>query len=178
MTYWFPDNSVIVSFSVIDRLPLLKTVLHGRGRVVEAIAAEIERSKGHTPNLYSLDIQEWFDQPIVVDDRTSQAAIERIRKDQFGGTSADYLEHLGESQTLFVMRSRPEFQSSIWITEDRQAYKFAKGQGLTAHDTFDVLHELVAMMEITADQAFDIAGQILDSDQPMLRPPSSWRDFS
>lgn len=176
MVCWFPDNSVIVSFAVINQLPLLKAALHGKGRAVEAVVNEIEQSAARTPNM-RMDMEEWFGVVIAVDDPTEIRKVEMIRRDQFGGTSSDHLEHLGESQTLFVIRNRPEYQSSIWITEDRQSYRFAIKQGLIARDTFDVLQDLVGMSEISPQQAYAIAQEILDADRPMMRPPKSYRDF-
>lgn len=49
--YWFPDNTVLCNFASVSALPLLESILRGRGRWVEAIAAEAAKSAMIYPDL-------------------------------------------------------------------------------------------------------------------------------
>ena len=70
--HWFPDNSLICNFAAVDQLGLLRTSLHGSGRIVEAVEYEIERSSAHVPHLRGLDTNEWFGDAISFqDEKTS-----------------------------------------------------------------------------------------------------------
>lgn len=173
----FPDNSVVVSFARADELNVLHQYLRGRGRVVEAVALEIRNSSGYIPSLAALDQIEWFGEPIPITGEKNAAAVEGIRVAVFGGARSKPREHLGESQTLHLLRSDPKYADSVWITEDREAYQFATRQRITTRDTFALLSEMVAYLDLTADRAFEVADRILDAGEPMLRKPTSPRDF-
>lgn len=116
--HWFPDNSLICNFAAIDQLGLLRKSLHGAGRIVEAVEYEIERSAARVPNLHRLDTSDWFGVAIKFQDEQDQRAIESMRRNRFGGDDDRPLEHLGESQTLHLLRTRTEFAGSVWMSED------------------------------------------------------------
>lgn len=48
---WFPDNTVLCNFAVVDRVALLKAVLDDRGRWTTAVAFEAGRSANYVPQL-------------------------------------------------------------------------------------------------------------------------------
>lgn len=174
--FLFPDNSAIVSFSKANQLAVLEAYLGGKGKVVEAVSAEIKSSVAHTPNLWTLDQQVWFGDPIEISGKDKVQRIEGIRVAVFGGTKAKPREHLGESQTLFLLQEK-EFKDSVWITEDRDAYRFARRQRVVARDIFGMLSDMVGSREITSEQAFQICENILEADRGLLRPPRTHRDF-
>jgi predicted nucleic acid-binding protein len=176
-TCWFPDNSVIINFAVVDRLDLLRSSLRGQGRVVEAVHYEIGQSQSRVPNLHKLDREDWFGEAIRIDDEHAQQAVESMRKIRFGGEDSKPREHLGESQTLHVLRTDPEYSGSVWITEDRGAFRVAKAMGLIARDTRDLLEELVAFGELAAQAAFEIAVQMDRAGRPLMRMPTTVRDL-
>jgi hypothetical protein len=175
--HWFPDTSLICNFAAVDQLGLLRTSLHGSGRIVEAVEYEIDQSGGHVPNLKGLDTSEWFGDAISFQDENDQRAIESMRRVRFGGDDERPLEHLGESQTLHLLRTRPEFAGSVWMSEDGGALRVARTMGIVTRDSRGVLEELVAFNEISDAQAFEIAVAIDRADRPFLRMPTSARDF-
>lgn len=175
--HWFPDNSLICNFAAVDELELLRTSLHGSGRIVEAVEYEIGRSAQRVRNLVRLDTTAWFGEAISFEDERDITAIEIMRRTRFGGDDTAPLEHLGESQTLHLLRTRPEFAGSVWMSEDGGALRVARTMGIVTRDTRAVLEELVAFGEISAVRAFEIAVAMVGTDRPVLRMPGSARDF-
>lgn len=145
---------------------------------MEAVKHEIDRSAARVPNLARLDTAEWFGDPIEFRDETDQRAIERTRRARFGGDVDKPLEHLGESQTLHLLRTRSEYAGSVWMSEDRGALRVARAMGIITRDTRAVLEELVAYGDISAEQAFEVAVAIDQADRPLLRMPASVRELS
>jgi hypothetical protein len=66
--YWFPDTTVLCNFASVERLPLLRQVLDGRGRWVEAIAHEVGKSARFHPALASVEPDGWLREPIEITD--------------------------------------------------------------------------------------------------------------
>ena len=177
MDYWFPDNTVLCNFAVVDRLDLLRAFLNNRGRVVEAVAHELRASAERVPHLAQLDPVEWFGEPIRIEDEAEIRAVEVTRRGVFGGTAKKPLQHLGESQTLYIIGNRPEFHGSGWITDDNPAYQFARKRGILSRSTVDIFGSLVANGELTAEKAFELCVAIGALGQNPLNPPKSPRDF-
>lgn len=153
MSYWFPDNSVIVNFAHLDRLEMLRNYLRGNGRVVQAVANEIVDSGGHVPQLAGFELEAWFGKVIRVTRDAERDTVENIRRFRFGGDRFKPKEHLGESETLYVIQNKPTYRDSVWITEDGDAYRFGKQQGIITKNTFDVLCDLVGSWDLTAADA-------------------------
>jgi len=175
--FLFPDNSVVVSFAHANELAILRQYLGDSGRVTEAVSHEIAMSARLTPHLAELDQAEWFGEPIEISGPKSIRAVEGLRVAVFGGTKAQPLQHLGESQTLHLLKEHTEYRESYWLTEDRDAYNFAVAQQITTRDIFGLLGDMVGFTELSADRAFEVAQAILDSDRHLLRVPTSPNDF-
>ncbi len=174
MTHWFPDNSVIVNFGRIDRLDLLKSYLRDRARVTQAVSREITDSTNIVPAMQFLDQQEWFGDPIrVVGD---VGRVEGIRRHVFGGSRNEPRKHLGESETLYIIQFDTEYSDSVWITEDKSAYDFAKKNSIITRNTFEVFKELCAFGELTKEAAFDLMESLFQMERLFYCPRSS-REF-
>lgn len=177
--YWFPDNSVVINFAVVDRLELLRASLRGRGRVTEAVWREIGDSAQRVPNLAKLDRADWFGSPIRIEGDSNSLSVEGIRLGVFGASRIDPPTlHLGESQTIHIIGTDPDFAGSVWMTEDVESLRYAKARGLIAYDTLDILQSLVAFGELSASDAFSIAEEMLSCGRPLHRAPRSASDFS
>lgn len=175
----FPDNTVLINFAVIDRLDLLSLYLGDRGRIVEAVRYEVERSSSRIPNLAAEDWGDWFGEPIRIVAENDIRAVELMRTARFGGSKSDHLQHLGESQTIHVVSQDPGFQGSLILTDDKDAYRFASMRGILVRHTVEILRDLVGFQEITSQQAFELTVAIRDSpyDRTLLNLPTSARDF-
>jgi predicted nucleic acid-binding protein len=168
--YWFPDNTVLSNFASVGRLPLLEETLRGRGRWVEAIAAEAARSAHFLPDLASIAQSGWLGAPIEINNRAEIAQIERVRRAVFGGSPQEPLRHLGEAQTCHVILNWPTFVGSYWLTDDRDAQEYARRQGITTRDTMDVVSEAVVEGCCSRDEGFKVLHQMLQEGN-YLRVP-------
>ncbi|WP_434316195.1 hypothetical protein [Leifsonia sp. P73] len=174
MTFWFPDTSVIVNFGHLDQLDLLRGHLRGNGKVTQAVSAEIAESANWVTPLTTIDQQEWFGEPIEVPD--DEGAIEGIRVHRFGGERSKPKQHLGESETLYVIQFVSGYSDAVWITKDKSAYQFGKTKGIVTRNTFDILCEMVAFGDISSADAFAWATR-LDGMDRLFYCPTSASDF-
>jgi predicted nucleic acid-binding protein len=170
--YLFPDNTVLCNFAAVDRLDLLKSVLGGRGRWTEAVAYEASRSASKLPALRELPADGWLDEPIEITSDSHIRKINQIRRAVFGGTDEEPLKHLGEAQTCYVIKNRAEFTGSWWISDDREAVRYAKFQGITTRETIDLMSIAVADGDISARDAFDLMQRMADCDRKLRLPKS------
>lgn len=174
--FLFPDNTVLCNFAAVDRLDLLKSVLDGRGRWTEAVADEARRSAGWLPALRELAGSGWLDEPLEIVDDSDVLAIERIRRAVFGGSDAKPLQHLGEAQTCHVILNWAPFAGSWWISDDREALRYARFQGITTRETVDLMNIAVVNGDIAARDDFDLMMKMVDAGWH-LRMPCSPKDL-
>lgn len=167
----FPDNTVLCNFACIERVGLLLDHLRGRGRWVEAIAAEAARSAVHLPDLAALlgDGSPLGD-PIRIDDPQDVEAVDRIRRIRFGGEADRPLQHLGEAQTCHLLMTGDEFIGATWVTDDRDAFRFAQHLGIVARTTVDVFREIVADGDLDVATAHRLLTEIV-ARRPGLSVP-------
>lgn len=175
-TYVFPDNTVLCNFATVERLDVLESVLRGRGRWTEAVSAEAGRSAGWLPALRSIANDGWLGEPVEVSDAQAVRIVEAIRTGPFGGDKHQPLQHLGESQTCYVLRNWPELAGSWWVSDDRDALHFARGQGLVTRETCDLVAEAVASGDILASDGLSLLRKMVDAGR-YLRVPSSEREL-
>jgi hypothetical protein len=142
--YWFPDNTVLCNFAAVDGLPLLERTLAERGRWVEAIGFEAERSARVHPSLATIIADGWLGKPVEITDAHDIHQIERIRRAVFGGPPRQPLRHLGEAQTCYVIQCWPEFTGSHWVSDDREALRYARLAGIPTCDTAGLIGEAIA----------------------------------
>lgn len=100
-------------------------------------------------------------------------SFERVRRAVFGGTDDEPLKHLGEAQTCHVLRHWPEFAGSEWVTDDREALRYARYQQIRTFDTTDLVERAVVNGDITADGGFALLNQMNDSDRTVRQPPTA-----
>jgi predicted nucleic acid-binding protein len=175
--FLFPDNTVLCNFAAVERLDLLKSVLAGNGRWTEAVAYEASRSARVLPALDELINSGWLGDAIEIDDDADAQQINRIRRAVFGGTEDKPLKHLGEAQTCFVINNWSEFAGSWWISDDREALRYARRQGITTRETIDLVSIAVINGDIRANDAFDLMQRMVSSGR-FLRLPHSAADLS
>lgn len=177
-TFFFPDTTIPINFAVIGRLDLLKVYLAGRGRVTQAVRAELRKSSGHYPNLSTLDLAEQFGEPVALDSEADIRAVSQLRL-RFATSNDKPTSHLGESETLHVLTSRAEFRSSRFATEDRAAFEMAGKLGVLRHNTMGIFRELVGRGELDAQQAFDLLVEIEESEyeRTLIERPNRLQDL-
>jgi predicted nucleic acid-binding protein len=176
--YFFPDTTVLINFAVIDRLDLLIIYLSGQGRMTQAVQAEVRKSSRMIPHLAEFDTVATCGSAIELNAPADIQGVENLRK-RFAGLNDPPTKHLGESETIHVMRSRTEYSLSRIVTEDRDAYRVAAALGLFTHNTMEVFQDLVANGELTTDQAFEMLAAIEDSpyERTLLERPKRPQDL-
>jgi hypothetical protein len=171
--YLFPDNTVLCNFGAVKRLDLIESIFRGRGRWTEAVAGEASASAQWLPALRDLASAGWLDEPIEISRPRDVQNVDRIRRVVFGGTDDQPLKHLGEAQTCYVIRNWDEFAGAWWISDDRDALDYARGQGITTRETIDLMNMAVADGEMSAVDAFALMQQMADSDRHLRLPKSA-----
>jgi hypothetical protein len=166
----FPDTTVLSSFAVVRRLELLEGWLRGRGRWVEAVAYEVNRGVAVVPGLAEVVAGGWLGDPIEITDMGAQRAVEHLRRDVFGGRPVEPLKHLGEAQTCYLLRDDRRWQGCWWVSDDRDALRFARAQGLTTRETIDVVAGCVADGDLTAGEAFALMQAMADAGRALRLP--------
>lgn len=170
--FLFPDNTVLCNFAAVNSLALLKSVLDGRGRWTEAVAYEANQSAQFLPGLRTLTADSWLGEAIEVSEASDVQQINRIRRAVFGGTDDQPLKHLGEAQTCHVILNWDEFAGSWWITDDKEALRYARFQGITTRETVDLVSMAVTDGHIAANDAFRLM-QSMTRQGRHLRLPAS-----
>lgn len=169
-TYLFPDNTVLCNFATVRRLDLLAAVLNGRGRWTAAVEYEASRSAQHLPDLERLQQEGWLDEPVEITDDGHQRQVEGIRRAVFGGTEDKPLQHLGEAETCFVIREWVEFAGSWWISDDRDALRYARFQKIQTYETMDLVSLGVANGDVTAKDGFALLNRMADEGRSLRLP--------
>ena len=171
--YFFPDNTVLCNFAAVNRLDLLKSVVGGRGRWTEAVAYEASKSAAFHSALVSLPDDGWLDEPVEISKDSDVRQIERIRRAVFGGTDARPLQHLGEAQTCYVIKNWPDFSGSWWITDDREALRYARFQGITTRETIDLMATAAVNGDISARDGFGLLTLMAERDRHLRLPKNA-----
>ena len=174
--FLFPDNTVLCNFAAVDRLDLLESVLGGRGRWTEAVAYEASRSVNVLPPLSALATSPYLGDPIEISDENDVHRVEQIRRAVFGGTGDEPLRHLGEAQTCYVIQNWQEFTGSWWISDDREALRYARFQHITTRETLDLVSIAVVNGDTRGDQALALMKEMAASGRSP-RMPAAIGDF-
>lgn len=170
--YLFPDNTVLCNFAAIDRLDLLKATPSGRGRWTEAVAYEATQSTSMLPALNELSTGGWLGEPIEITDEGDIHRIQQVRRAVFGGTEHKPLRHLGEAETCYIILSWEAFAGSWWISDDADALRYARRQGITTRETIDLMNTAVVNGVTSADDGFRLMKQMADENRRLRLPKS------
>jgi predicted nucleic acid-binding protein len=174
--FLFPDNTVLCNFACADRLDLLEAVLNGRGRWTSAVAYEASQSANQLGQLRGLHAGGWLGVPIEIVEEQHVSQIQRIRRLVFGGADDQPLKHLGEAETCFVLKEWDDYVGSWWISDDRDALRYARFQGITTRETIDLIAEAIANGDIDGQSAFNLMKEMEDQGRH-LRTPNSPADL-
>lgn len=172
-TFLFPDKPVLCNFAAVDRLDLLQAVLNGRGRWTAAVAYEASMSARFLPALGTLATGGWLEEPIEVTAKADIQQVNRIRRAVFGGSDDVPLKHLGEAETCFVIKEWTAFAGSWWISDDREALRYARFQGIATCETIELMSTAVVNGDIAEKQAFDVMILMGDKSRSLRLPRSA-----
>lgn len=174
----FCDTTVLCNFAATGRVDLLELILRGRGRWTQAVAYEVEQSRGHLPDLAQVLAGGWLGEAIeVARDDAETWQIERIRRSVFGGLAEQPTRHLGEAETTFLIKNRAAFRSAWWVTDDRAAVAYGRAQDLITLETADLIADAVSMTDLTADSGFELLVRMQERGR-FVRLPGKPADLS
>jgi hypothetical protein len=137
------------------------------------VAYEAGRSARFLPALASIATEGWLEEPIEIVAEPDVQRVNRVRRAVFGGTDDEPLEHLGEAETCFVIKEWTAFAGSWWISDDREALRYARFQGITTYETIDLMSTAVVNGDISEPQAFDVMNLMGDKGRSLRLPRSA-----
>lgn len=135
VSFFFADNTVLVSFATIGRMDLLQTLFNGKGAWCPTVRDECHDS-ANFPGLGSIiDADTFLGAPIM------PTKSELLRAQQFRTQLAkpgeSKYKHLGEAETLAVMVGRYNFE--ILVTDDLDAKRLAAHHNVRVVTTLGLL---------------------------------------
>jgi predicted nucleic acid-binding protein len=131
----FPDNTVLVSFAIINRMDLLNRLANGNGTWCATVATECAQS-ARLRELAALDgAREIFGEPLFPDDAEYQDI--QVLRDELAGPGDQPTSHLGEAETIAIIVRRQ--LTCFFATDDRDAARLAAKNGVKTADTWLLL---------------------------------------
>lgn len=164
----FPDNTVLISFAIINRMDLLERLAKGNGQWCATVAAECAES-AKQPGLAALrGAGEIFGEPLFPDEAEHQDV--RVLRDQLAGPGDLPTRHLGEAETLAIIVRRE--LRCFFATDDRGAARLATKNGIQVVGTWHLLKVACRAGWIDADTFW---GYVLTVErQGRGAPPGVW----
>jgi predicted nucleic acid-binding protein len=175
MTFCLPDTTVLVNYGSVGRIDLLETYLDRRGRWVESVWHEARKASSVVYELRRMkveDLEGFLGPPIAI---TDHDAVEDIRVGRLGASPSEPFKNLGEAETLHLIMSDPAFKDAIWISDDRQAARFAERRGVTTVDTTGVMESLCSGRILSAQEGYNLLRQMADAGNKIRLPASAHR---
>jgi hypothetical protein len=74
---------------------------------------------------------------------------------------------------LFIIKNWASFAGSYWITDDNDAFEFAKFQGITTKRTADLVSEAVQHGCLTRASGYQLLEKMLEADRWLWLPSSA-----
>lgn len=164
---FFPDNTVLNNFAIIHLMDELGDLIDDRGRWCATVAGEC--AKGATkPGLEDMaKASAIFGDalyPAGAEYTDTQTIRERMLKP--GDTDTD---HLGEAETIAIM-SRRQMQG-FFVTDDRDAAREAKAEGIRVVSTWDILRLFVRVGRMTLNNFHVHAATLVNASRGF---PPGW----
>ncbi|WP_232837207.1 hypothetical protein [Lentzea terrae] len=134
---------------------------------------EATKSARVLPSLVTLTNDGWLGEPIEIDKESEIQQVNAIRRAVFGGTDDEPSKHLGEAETCFVILKWRDFTGSWWISDDREALRYARLQGITTRETIDLVNAAVVASDLSAQEGFRLMQQMADAGRHLRLPGSA-----
>ncbi|MGL5863879.1 MAG: hypothetical protein ACRCY9_21775 [Phycicoccus sp.] len=169
----FPDTTVFCNFAIVGSSDLLGRLLRGRGRWTDAVMNEVEQSRRYLPDLQEVLTGGWMGEPIVLDRADEILQVEHIRRNVFGGWANRRTKHLGEAMTCHLLRTRADLAGAWWVTDDADALRYARRQGITTMETVGLIRHAVADYDLTAEEGFRLLSSMAGAGRSLRLPTSA-----
>ncbi|MCL2736895.1 MAG: hypothetical protein FWD75_09770 [Propionibacteriaceae bacterium] len=169
-TYFFPDNTVLINFTILDRRDILTWFTRNSGMWTLSIARECENS-AQQPGLEKM--RWWnglFGDPLaptpaeMVDARTIAAQMQS--PGEYAPTA-----HMGEAETIaIILRRRIQ---AVFLTDDHAAARRAASEShIDVASTTKVLALAEVANKVRHDEARDCLATLLNEERVLGNPPS------
>ncbi|HZR92982.1 MAG TPA: hypothetical protein VFA44_11325 [Gaiellaceae bacterium] len=150
---WIFETTVLSAFALVKRLDLLEDRYAGRAHWCLEVHHEVLAGISGRPRLGDVIGATWLGQPIqsfAVD------RIERMRQRLGGGAADD--RHRGEAASIVLAIDND------WIvaTDDRDATRLARAEGLRTIGTPRILQACVRGGQLSAAEAVGLLGEMID----------------
>lgn len=161
------DTVTLLHFGTVARLDVLEARFGSRPepRWTEAVFDEVEAGRGFAASDAVLAAQAWLGIPIAPSSR-DHAGIHTLHVGLNEGRRPP-TSHFGEAESIYFADAR----NGKFVTDDNDAYTFAArklGVGRVM-DTIEVLQECVAMAEVPAAEAVNIANGVRNAGRHLRR---------
>lgn len=150
---YFADNTVLVNFCLIGEIPLLETLLNGRGAWTASVEIECAESSGY-PGLSDLSqVPAFMGTAYAPDGRREIEAVTMIW-DWLRSPGDGPEKHLGEAETLAIIHQRP--LDAVIVTDDTGALRAAGRIQVPVVTTVSLLTLAARVNLITTQRAWDL----------------------
>lgn len=165
--FYFPDNTVLIYFTLMGRQDLLAQLLNGRGAWTITIEAECRRSSS-VDGLAGLTafFAELGDAIVPTPAERADTALLRNRLARPGDSARD---HLGEAETMAVVNGRG--LSAIFLTDDNRAAQLATSLNIPTATTLDVLRIAVRSGRLSTDAMLALGALLEERGRRLPRMP-------
>ena len=116
--YFFPDNTVLINVAILDHVEFLDRFVQKRGRWCASIEYEWRRSHRalDLSSKFDVQVRNMCGQPIQPDH--GDYVDIQLLQEQMRAPGDRRIKHLGEAETIVLIRRRAELMGSIFLTDD------------------------------------------------------------
>lgn len=150
MSLFFPDNTVLINFTIVGRLDLLEELANGNGRWCLSVSHECARS-ARIDGLEALKgVRDFLGDPLQP--TPVELLNTRVLRDSMASPGEAATKHLGEAETITIITSRGMRPTAVFVTDDASALGLAAQQGMKVADTWDLLNLAERVGKISAEE--------------------------
>ncbi|HEX6754509.1 MAG TPA: hypothetical protein VF109_01040 [Mycobacteriales bacterium] len=169
------DTCTVINFAAVDHLPLLLSTFPGHLRYTEAVHRELRDLVAEYDGLLSILGRAQLGEPVEFSDPVDIADIDRLRRTQLGGRRGLPRQHLGEAQSIHLLRTTPSYAGATLLSDDSAAVDHARRTGLRAIESADVLKRAYLRRSIGCPDAYELLVAMRDAGRG-VRVPASHQD--
>lgn len=165
------DACTLWNFAAVEGLELLRIRYEGRCAWTESAQWETRRGVADLPYLQPLIGASWLGTPIATDDPLAVQQVDRIRR-ALGGAPGAPTQHLGEAEAIYY--AELDRVTTVFATDDRDAFHTAQRRGLRVTDTPGILRECYEVGLLGCPDAYELLHKMIAAGRGVVAPPSHW----
>lgn len=150
---YFADNTVLVNYCLVGELPLLETLLNGRGAWTASVEIECAESAGYAGLADLSRVPAFLGASYAPDGRREIDAVTMIW-DWLRAPGDGPEKHLGEAETLAIIHQRP--LDAVIVTDDTGALRAARRLQVPTVTTGALLTLAARVGHISVQRSWDL----------------------